>query len=96
MYIGTEGCSAEGKGLEPSTPCGAPDFESGRSPIRIPSEPAPYNLTDIAAGKSPIPARKPDSDAGNCTFRLPVMCCRTPTSAIFGVLKQGFTTVAER
>jgi len=27
---------------------------------------------------------------------LPVMRCRTPTSAIFGVLKQGFTTVAER
>ncbi len=28
---------AEGTGLEPATPFGAPDFESGCSPIRIPS-----------------------------------------------------------
>lgn|GEM_PF-3516443 len=29
--------SAEGTGLEPATPCGAIDFESTSSPIRIPS-----------------------------------------------------------
>ena len=28
---------AEGMGFEPTTPCGAPDFESGRWPIRLPS-----------------------------------------------------------
>ena len=28
---------AEGRGLEPPTPYGAPDFESGRWPIRLPS-----------------------------------------------------------
>jgi hypothetical protein len=32
---------AEGRGLEPPTPCGAPDFESGRWPIRLPSWSAP-------------------------------------------------------
>jgi hypothetical protein len=29
---------AEGMGFEPTTPFGAPDFESGRWPIRLPSE----------------------------------------------------------
>ena len=29
---------AEGMGFEPTTPCGAPDFESGRWPVRLPSE----------------------------------------------------------
>ena len=28
---------AEGMGFEPTTPCGAPDFESGRWPVRLPS-----------------------------------------------------------
>ena len=28
---------AEGTGLEPATPCGAPEFQSGSSPIRLPS-----------------------------------------------------------
>jgi hypothetical protein len=29
---------AEGMGFEPTTPFGAPDFESGRWPVRLPSE----------------------------------------------------------
>ncbi len=35
---------AEGRGFEPPTPCGAPDFESGCWPIRLPSGPADINL----------------------------------------------------
>ncbi len=36
---------AEGMGFEPTTPCGAPDFESGRWPVRLPSERTlPFNL----------------------------------------------------
>lgn len=39
---------AEGMGFEPTTPCGAPDFESGRWPIRLPSG------TDFAASRRRI------------------------------------------
>ncbi len=38
QVVETRGSSiAEGMGFEPTTPCGAPDFESGRWPIRLPS-----------------------------------------------------------
>ncbi len=47
--VATPGASdfkAEGMGLEPTTPEGAPDFESGCLPIRLPSEWAIRRLQD--------------------------------------------------
>src|SRR5690242_10874740 len=43
---------AEGMGFEPTTPCGAPDFESGRWPIRLPSRHFPKIEPKTASGKS--------------------------------------------
>ena len=36
--------NAEGMGFEPTTPCGAPDFESGRWPVRLPSGHSEFTL----------------------------------------------------
>ena len=59
--------SAEGMGFEPTTPCGAPDFESGRWPIRLPSE------ADASAECAPQPARqagpRPGSPCGEVATR---------------------------
>ena len=50
---------AEGMGFEPTTPCGAPDFESGRWPVRLPSgqlriySPRPVGATAVC--RLPVP-----------------------------------------